>query len=108
METNTITGNLGRRATDKVNETRASAACGLESAASAIHEKADSLPGGETVQNMAHGAAEKLTATANYVRTHEPKDVVADIGKIVRRNPGPSMLAACVVGFLCGRMFSRD
>jgi len=99
---------LGRLAADKVNETRSSAANGLASAASAIHQKADSLPGGDTVHSVAHTTGDKLAATADYVRSHEMKDVIADLEQVVRRNPGPALLAAVAVGFMAGRMFRED
>jgi len=99
---------LGRKVVDKVNESRGSAASGLESTASTIHERANNLPGGEGVQNIAHATADKLAATANYMRTHQVQDVVTDVEQIVRRNPGQALLAAAVVGFCVGRMFSND
>jgi ElaB/YqjD/DUF883 family membrane-anchored ribosome-binding protein len=100
--------NLGRKAVDRVNDSRSSAASGLENAASAIHGRAENLPGGPRVQSAAHSTADKLAATANYMRTHEVKDVVADIEHIIRRNPGQSLLAACVVGFFAGRLLRHD
>lgn len=100
--------NLGRRAADKISETRGSAAHGLENAASSIHEKADRLPGGETVHSMAHSTADMLSNTANYMKTHELKDVVTDIEECVKRNPGQSLMAAVFVGFLAGRLFRED
>jgi hypothetical protein len=48
------------QAKDTVDANRNVAAQGLEQAASAIREKADSLPGGETVTDLAHTAADKL------------------------------------------------
>jgi hypothetical protein len=99
---------LGRMASDKLTESRASAANGLASAASTIHQKADTLPGGDAVHTMAHSTADKLAATAEYVRSHEMKDVIADLEQVVRRNPGPSLLAAVAVGFMAGRMFRED
>jgi len=99
---------LGKMAADKVNESRTSAANGLASAASTIHQKADTLPGGDTVHSMAHTTADKLAATADYVRSHEMKDVIADLEQVVRRNPGPALLAAVAVGFMAGRMFRED
>lgn len=96
---------LGRRAADKIDESRSPAASKLESAATTIHEKADQLPGGERVTQMAHSTADKLSAAANYMRTHEMKDVVADVERVIRRNPAQSLLAAAAVGFLAGRVF---
>ena len=99
---------LGNLAAEKVNETRGSAANRLASAASAIHQNADSLPGGDKVHSVAHSTADKLAATAEYVRSHDMKGVVADLEHVVRRNPGPALLAAVAVGFMAGRMFRED
>ena len=44
----------GRQASDKIDEKRGPAADALQSAASTIHEKAEDLPGGETVKSVAH------------------------------------------------------
>jgi len=97
-----------RQATDKIDEKRAPAADALESAASTIHEKAEDLPGGETVKNVAHSAAEKLEATAGYIREHDVRTMMSDVEEIVKRNPGPSLLIAAAIGFLIGRAFRED
>src|SRR5437763_15998859 len=99
---------LGRAAAGKIDENRESAASGLESAASTLHEKAESLPGGQKVTELAHTAADKLTSTADYVRRHEVNSMMADLETLVKNNPGPSLLGAVVIGFLVGRTFSRD
>src|ERR1700733_8236415 len=62
---------LGRTTVDKIDDNREAAAGGLAAAASALHEKADALPGGEKVAGIAHSAADKLSATADYVREHD-------------------------------------
>ncbi len=98
----------GRQATDRIDEKRGPAADALESAASTIHEKAEDLPGGETVKSVAHSAAEKLESTAGYIREHDVKAMFSDVEEIVRRNPGPSLLVAVAVGFLIGRAFRED
>lgn len=99
---------VGRQASDQIDAKRGPAADTLESAASAIHEKADSLPGGETVKAVAHSAAGKLESTAGYIREHDVQAMFSDVENIVRRNPGPSLLIAAVVGFLIGRAFRED
>ena len=99
---------LGRTAADKIDENRGAAAGGLEKAASAIHEKADSLPGGEKVTSMAHATAEKLSSTADYVRDHDVSTMMSDVETVVKNNPGRSLLAAAVVGFLVGRAFTSN
>jgi hypothetical protein len=99
---------LGQAAADKINENRGAAAGGLDSAASAIHEKADSLPGGERVANAAHTAADALGSTADYLRENDLKGMVADVQRLVKNNPGPALLTAAVLGFLVARTFSRE
>lgn len=99
---------LGRTAADKIDENRDAAASGLEKAASALHEKAESLPGGEKVTSLAHATADKLSSTAEYVREHDVKRMMGDVETLVKNNPGPSLLVAAVFGFLVARAFSNN
>jgi ElaB/YqjD/DUF883 family membrane-anchored ribosome-binding protein len=99
---------LGRTAADKVDENRDAAASGLKSAASTLHEKADSLPGGEKVTSLAHTAADTLSSTADYVRDHDVNRMMADLERLVKNNPGPALLAAAAIGFLVGRTLSSE
>jgi ElaB/YqjD/DUF883 family membrane-anchored ribosome-binding protein len=99
-------GDTAAQVRDQVDTNRQSAAQGLEQAASTIRDKAPRLPGGERVTDLAHTAADKLTATAGYVREHDVNTMVADVEALVKNNPGPALLAAAVVGFLVGRAFS--
>lgn len=93
---------------DKIDQKRDPAAQGLESAASTLHEKADSLPGGEKVSNLAHKTAEKLQGTADYVREHDTRAMVNDVERFVKEHPAQSLAAAAAVGFLVGRAFRHD
>ena len=99
---------LGRQAAGEVEAKRAAAADALESAAATVHEKAERLPGGETVRSAAHSAAEKLESTAGYIRRRDMSGMLSDLKGIVRRNPGPSLLLVAAVGFLIGRAFRED
>ena len=99
---------MGRAAAEKIDANRQGAASGLENAASTLHENADGLPGGEKVSELAHTAADKLGATAEYVREHDVSGMAADLERLVRRNPGPALLSAAVIGFLVGRAMSND
>jgi ElaB/YqjD/DUF883 family membrane-anchored ribosome-binding protein len=101
-------GVLGRNAADKVDENRDAAASGLDKAASALHDKAESLPGGGKVTSLARAAADRMTSTADYVREHDVDGMMKDVESLVKNNPGRSLLAAAVIGFLLGRTFSRD
>jgi ElaB/YqjD/DUF883 family membrane-anchored ribosome-binding protein len=99
---------LGRTAADKIDENRGAAASGLEKAASTLHEKAESVPGGEKVTRFAHATADKLSSTAEYVREHDVKRMMGDVEALVKNNPGPSILVAAVFGFLVARAFSNN
>lgn len=99
---------MGQAAVDKIDDNRPAAAGGLDSAASVLHKKADSLPGGESVKGAAHKAADALSSTADYVRENDVKSMLADVQKLVKNNPGPALLTAAVLGFLVARTFSRE
>lgn len=98
----------GRQASEQIDAKRGPAADSLQSAASTLHEKADSLPGGETVKSVAHSAADKLQSTAGYIREHDVQAMLSDVEDMVRRNPGPALLIAASIGFLIGRAFRED
>lgn len=100
---------FGATAADKVEQSRGTAAAGLEGAAETLHQKADQLhQGGEKVSDLAHTAADKLSATADYVRQNNFKDMMEDVQAVVKKNPGPALAVAAGLGFLAARAFSRD
>jgi ElaB/YqjD/DUF883 family membrane-anchored ribosome-binding protein len=99
---------VSRNVQEKIDEQRRPAADRLESAASALHEKAGSLPGGEKVAGMAHGAANTMRATADYVRDHDVSEMASGVGSFVRRYPAQALLSAAAIGFLIGRSFRSD
>ena len=99
---------MARTATDKVNEGREVAANRLENVASTVHERADQLPGGPKVKKFAHGAADRLSTTADYLRSRDATRMMADVESLVKNNPGPALVVAAAFGFLLGRALSRD
>jgi ElaB/YqjD/DUF883 family membrane-anchored ribosome-binding protein len=99
---------MARTAADSIDQTRSAAARGLDTAASAIHDQADRLPGGDRVSGFAHSAADGLSGTADYVRKNDLNRVRGDVEALVKNNPGPALLAAAAVGFLIGRAIARD
>jgi ElaB/YqjD/DUF883 family membrane-anchored ribosome-binding protein len=96
-----------RTVQEKMDEARGPAADRIGKAASALHGKADRLPGGKTVADLAHGAADWMQNAADYVRGRDVEAMAADFGNAVRKNPGRSLLAAIAAGFLIGRAFRR-
>jgi ElaB/YqjD/DUF883 family membrane-anchored ribosome-binding protein len=103
-----MTAQTGRRAAEKIDEQREPSARVLESAASTLHDRAEDLPGGEKVARIAHATADKIQATAEYVREHDISDMVADVTEFVRRYPAQMLVGGIVVGFLVGRAFRND
>ena len=97
-----------RDAAATLDESRSTAADGLDAAASALHDRAADLPGGETVRNVARATADRLGSSAEYVRTHDAKRMMADVESFVKSNPGPALAVAAAFGFLLGRALSRD
>ncbi len=91
-----------------IDERRSTAADGLETAASALHDRADDLPGGETVRNVARATADRLSTSADYVRTHDATRMMADVETFVKSNPLPALAVAAAFGFLLGRALTRD
>ncbi len=94
---------FGTAAAGKFDQNRGAAASGLEGAAATLHQRADQLPGGEKVTNLAHSAADRLNATAGYVRQNDLNSMRSDVEDLVKKNPGPSLLVAAALGFFIGR-----
>jgi ElaB/YqjD/DUF883 family membrane-anchored ribosome-binding protein len=97
-----------RRAAASMSDAARDAAATIDAAASALHNRAEDLPGGETVRNVARATADRLGSSAEYVRTHDAKRMMADVESFVKSNPGPALAVAAAFGFLLGRALSRD
>jgi ElaB/YqjD/DUF883 family membrane-anchored ribosome-binding protein len=93
---------VGARAAERADRARVGAAAGLEAVASTLHER------GDRVASAAHGAADAVSYGAEYLRANDVQTVMSDLVEVIRRNPGPSLLAAAALGFLLGRALSRD
>lgn len=74
-------------------------ATALASAAKRVHSGADEI------SRLGHDAGNKIDSSAQYVREHSRKEMLADVSTIVRAHPGKSMVAALTVGVLLGRAF---
>lgn len=99
---------MARTAAEKVNEGREATAKGLDSAASTVRDRADQVPGGPRVKEFAHGAADRLSTTADYIRSHDATRVMADLEGLVKNNPGTALVVAAAFGFVLARALSRD
>lgn len=96
-------GDVERRFRDSKREKVADM---LDGVASRIHERADR--GSERVLGVGHSTAEKVEATAKYVREHDSREMLSDIEAVAKRHPAKSLLAVAIVGFLAGRALRND
>ena len=93
---------FGRKAADKIDGSRESAAGALAKTAISMHSSGDKL------SEVAHSAADKVQATADYVRRTDLKGMAEDVQDIVKRYPGQALAAAAVLGFLVARGLRRS
>lgn len=98
-------GDFGRSAADNINRNMKSAASALDSTASALRRAPNT---GGKIGSIAHSTAGKLEAGAQYMRTHDPQDMVRGIESYTRRQPGVALGVAAAVGFLIGMSLQRD
>ena len=45
------------------------------------------------MKEFASAAADRLSTTADYMRTHDAKRMMADVETVVKNNPGPALLS---------------
>ena len=93
---------VGAKAAQRVDQARVSAAAGLDTVASTLHER------GDRVASAAHSAADAVSSGAEYLRANDVQTMMGDFMEVIRRNPGPSLLGAAALGFILGRALSRD
>jgi ElaB/YqjD/DUF883 family membrane-anchored ribosome-binding protein len=94
---------FGRKTVENIDAQRGPAAGTLDQTASVLHEQA------ERVAGAARATADRLHATADYVRKQDVKAMAKDVEDLVRRYPGPALAIAAVVGFMTARVLrTRD
>jgi ElaB/YqjD/DUF883 family membrane-anchored ribosome-binding protein len=84
---------FGRQTVEGLDAQRRPVAATLDNAASTLHQQTD------RVADAAHGAADRVQATADYVRGNGVSAMVKDVGNLVRRHPGKALIVAAVAGF---------
>lgn len=95
---------VGREAVEKIESSRRNLAQGMSTTAHFLRSYAPAR-----MADQASSTADVLDSVAEYLRTHEMGTMMGDLTEVVRRNPGPSLVAAIAVGFLLGySMRPRD
>lgn len=105
-------GELGKIARDKLNDNRDVAANGVERVAGCLrnradHRSADRQSMDDKLFQVAYIAANKLNATAGYMRRNDVESMIHDVEGWLRKNPGALMLMALGLGFVVGRKVNR-
>ena len=80
----------------------------MDSAATRLQAKAENVTGVEKSAEQTHGAADRMETTAQFLREHGAKEMMAEIEAVVKAHPGKSLLAAAAVGFLAARALRSD
>jgi hypothetical protein len=93
---------FGRRASERIEETRQATASKLRNTAGTLHHTADG------VSNAAHKAAERVDAMGNYLNEHSVKDMMSDVQTVMSRHPGKTLLISLIAGILVGKAFSGE
>ena len=93
---------LGRDAVDKLDASRRSVAQGIHATADAIRSFAP-----DAVSKQARTTANAMDSAAHYIRSRDLRSMTSDLTDAVRRNPGPSLIAAVAIGFLLGAGLRR-
>lgn len=94
-------------ATSAMDGKKDSLARGIDSAASRLREKADSLPGGEKFASAVYRAADIMETAADYVANRDVREILSEVRHLARKHPGATLLTAAAAGFLLVRTLSR-
>lgn len=62
----------------------------------------------EAVDEARQTIAERLSSTTDYVRNIDTKRMLSNVERLVRDNPGPSLVIAAAFGFVIGRSLTRS
>jgi hydroxypyruvate isomerase len=99
---------VGERAAAVFDEKRDAVARALDAAASSLHARVESLPGGPNVARAALSTADTMEKAADYVRDQDLKGMLSDITQIAKRHPGATLLVATALGFMAVRAMGRN
>ena len=93
---------VGRDALDKLDASRGTVAQGLRATAGALRSYAP-----DSVAKHAQNTADAMDSAADYIRVRDLRSMTSDLTELVRRSPGPSLIAAVAIGFLLGSAMRR-
>lgn len=91
------------QATSSVDTGMDKAASGLDTVASTLRDRGESMGGG-SMASIATTAADKMEAGAQMLREKDTDQIVSDLEALVRRKPVESLLVAAGVGFVLSKI----
>ena len=103
IETNTAdpAARLKKGMLNRAEHAKAAAASVLERTASSLHTRTDQI------SDFGHSTAERIQASADYVRDLELEGLVLEVRDLLRRYPARLLLGAAFLGFIVGRSIGR-
>lgn len=93
---------IGSQATSKADAGIEKAAGGLDSIASTLRERGESMGEGQ-VASLATAAAERMSSGAEMLRGTDSDQLMTDLESLIRRRPMESLLVAAGIGYLISR-----
>lgn len=90
--------------TGQARDQQQRAAGGLHGLAGELQQMADGTDEGGMAAGLARQAAERVDTVAGWLENREPADVLEEVRRYARRNPGTFLAACAAVGFIGGRL----
>lgn len=94
--------NAAQTAANKLQEQSDRMAATLDRAEWQLHDRRQRLAG------AAQSTADKLQSVADYLHDHDTNAMAEDVKNMIRRSPGPWLIAAAVAGFMIARLFQSE
>ncbi len=91
---------MGRSASDVMDQARTDTAAKLNSAASAVRSAGNQSAA--MIEECSEGTGQRLDSTSSYLRKHDAADMLDDLRRIVRRHPGSFLLLTASVAAFAG------
>jgi len=60
------------------------------------------------ISRAQHATANTLSNTADYIRKNDAASMWTDAKRLIKDNPGLSLLGGAIVGFALARLWTRD
>lgn len=91
---------VGSQASDQQRR----AAGGLHGLAGELTQMADGAESSSLATSLARQAAERLDGIAGWIEQREPADLLEEVRRYARRNPGTFLAACAAIGLVGGRL----